>query len=40
MSWRKHFTPVDNSGLPLNLQTQQSGEGAGAASNSVSQLVT
>ena len=33
MSWRKHFTPVDNSGLPLNLQTQQSGEGAGAASN-------
>ena len=33
MSWRKHFTPVDNSGLPLNLQSQQSGEGAGAASN-------
>lgn len=22
MSWRKHFSPVDNSGLPLNLQPQ------------------
>ena len=22
MSWRKHFSPVDNSGLPLNLQSQ------------------
>ena len=21
MSWRKHFTPFDNSGLPLNIQT-------------------
>ena len=33
MSWRKHFTPVDNSGLPLNIQGQQSGDGPGAASN-------
>ena len=33
MSWRKHFTPVDNSGLPLNIQGQQSEGGAGAASN-------
>ena len=33
MSWRKHFTPVDNAGLPLNIQSQQSSEGAGAASN-------
>lgn len=22
MSWRKHFSPVDNSGLPLNIQSQ------------------
>lgn len=29
MSWRKHFTPVDNSGLPLNVQS--SGDGGGAA---------
>jgi hypothetical protein len=33
LSWRKHFTPVDNSGLPLNIQGQQSGDGPGAASN-------
>jgi hypothetical protein len=26
MSWRKHFTPYDNSGLPLNIQPKASGE--------------
>lgn len=30
MSWRKHFTPVDNSGLPLNIQSSNDG-GPGAA---------
>jgi hypothetical protein len=25
MSWRKHFTPVDNSGLPLNIQPKTGG---------------
>lgn len=33
MSWRKHFTPVDNSGLPLNIQSNNSDGGAGAAMN-------
>ena len=32
MSWRKHFTPVDNSGLPLNVQTDSTG-GPGAAAS-------
>ena len=32
MSWRKHFTPVDNSGLPLNVQSNDS-SGPGAAAN-------
>jgi hypothetical protein len=34
MSWRKHFTPVDNSGLPLNVQRKTSmSAGAGAAAS-------
>lgn len=33
MSWRKHFTPVDNSGLPLNVQSNNADGGAGAAMN-------
>jgi hypothetical protein len=34
MSWRKHFTPVDNSGLPLNIQrTDVASGGAGAAAS-------
>jgi len=33
MSWRKHFTPVDNSGLPLNIQPSSTEQGPGAASN-------
>ena len=34
MSWRKHFTPVDNSGLPLNLQSNNNNSGGpGAAAN-------
>jgi len=33
MSWRKHFTPVDNSGLPLNIQSSSNNEGPGAASS-------
>lgn len=32
MSWRKHFTPVDNSGLPLNIQNNYE-TGPGAASS-------
>jgi len=32
MSWRKHFTPVDNSGLPLNVQNNYE-TGPGAASS-------
>jgi len=36
MSWRKHFTPVDNSGLPLNVQPNRStavtGMGQGVSS--------
>lgn len=35
MSWRKHFTPVDNSGLPLNIQrTDSSSGGMGVAASS------
>lgn len=30
MSWRKHFTPVDNAGLPLNTQGQRTDSGMGA----------
>jgi uncharacterized protein YlbG (UPF0298 family) len=33
MSWRKHFTPYDNSGLPLNLQSNTPEGGPGAASS-------
>lgn len=33
MSWRKHFTPVDNSGLPLNVQGTAPEGGPGAASS-------
>ena len=36
MSWRKHFTPVDNSGLPLNIQRTDNTSGfsgGGAASS-------
>ena len=33
MSWRKHFSPVDNSGLPLNLQGTSNTDGAGASSS-------
>lgn len=35
MSWRKHFTPVDNSGLPLNVQRSDNSSGSfgGAASS-------
>ena len=32
MSWRKHFTPVDNSGLPINIQPEYT-TGPGAASS-------
>ena len=35
MSWRKHFTPVDNSGLPLNVQFNDSSRGAAANPNGV-----
>ena len=31
MSWRKHFTPVNNSGLPLNIQRADFSTGGGAA---------
>ena len=33
MSWRKHFTPYDNSGLPLNVQSNAPEGGPGAASS-------
>lgn len=33
MSWKKHFTPVDNSGLPLNVQPNYQTEGSGVASS-------
>lgn len=33
MSWRKHFTPVDNSGLPINVQGNIPEGGPGAASS-------
>ena len=36
MSWRKHFTPVDNSGLPLNVQGTGSSEGPGFGANQLS----
>ena len=36
MSWRKHFTPVDNSGLPLNVQGSGTGEGPGFGANQLS----
>lgn len=32
MSWRKHFTPVDNSGLPLNVSGTQDTSMGGASS--------
>jgi len=34
MSWRKHFTPYDNSGLPINIQPQTSGEHYGLSASS------
>lgn len=34
MSWRKHFTPYDNSGLPLNVQPNVDNSSFGAASTS------
>jgi len=34
MSWRKHFTPYDNSGLPLNVQSNNTDSSFGAASTS------
>ena len=34
MSWRKHFTPFDNSGLPLNVQTPGSDQGGPGAASS------
>ena len=33
MSWKKYFTSVDNSGLPLNETGNQSETGPGAASS-------
>ena len=33
MSWRKHFTPFDNSGLPLNVQSPNEAGGPGASSS-------
>jgi hypothetical protein len=36
MSWRKHFTPVDNSGLPLNVQSTPGGDGHGFGANQLS----
>ena len=36
MSWRKYFTPVDNSGLPLNVQGQSSGSEGGFGANQLS----
>ena len=34
MSWRKHFTPVDNSGLPLNVQPKTGGGHYGLSTTS------
>lgn len=34
MSWRKHFTPVDNSGLPLNVQPKSGNNQYGATTSS------
>lgn len=34
MSWRKHFTPVDNSGLPLNVQPKTAGDHYGLSTTS------
>lgn len=36
MSWRKHFSPVDNSGLPLNVQGQQTGDDGAFGANQLS----
>lgn len=36
MSWRKHFTPYNNSGLPLNLQTNTGGNGGASTSSNFS----
>ena len=33
MSWRKHFTPYDNSGLPLNVQSSTSSDDSFGASS-------
>ena len=33
MSWRKYFSSVDNSGLPLNVTGKQSDGGPGAATS-------
>jgi len=35
-SWRKHFTPYNNSGLPLNLQTNTGGNGGASTSSNFS----
>ena len=36
MGWRKHFTPYNNSGLPLNLQTNTGGNGGASTSSNFS----
>lgn len=36
MSWRKHFTPVDNSGLPLNISGNSPNQGAASSYNEFS----
>lgn len=36
MSWKKHFTPYNNSGLPLNLQTNTGGNGGASTSSNFS----
>ena len=36
MSWRKHFTPVDNSGLPLNVQGDTAGTSQTFGANQLS----
>ena len=33
MSWRKHFTPYDNSGLPLNVQSNNTSDDSFGASS-------
>jgi len=36
LTWRKHFTPYNNSGLPLNLQTNSGGSAISSASSKFS----